>query len=170
MSSLKEFLNLLKRQKAFSEYIIKKLYNEYVSLGSIEAPVLRKLAYEFSDADYSLIKLFEAILKTKVFWDQSSQLSLIKSPLEAIVGTSRTLNSYGKGLSERSYLQTIDAMLRDLGQNLLDPPSIDGWPTGTEWLSGQKIDLRSAYLKSYLFLKTSKDEKNFRVPSMRGRI
>ena len=163
VSSLKEFLNLLKRQKAFSEYIIKKLYNEYVSLGSIEAPVLRKLAYEFSDADYSLIKLFEAILKNKVFWDQSSQLSLIKSPLEAIVGTSRTLNSYGKGLSERSYLQTTDAMLRDLGQNFLDPPSIDGWPTGTEWLSGQKIDLRSAYLKElFIFEKSIKTKKNFR--------
>jgi len=163
VSSLNEFLNLLKKQKAFSEYIIKKLYNEYVSLGSIETPVLRKLGYEFSDADYSLIKLFEAILKNKVFWDQSSQLSLIKSPLEAIVGTSRVLNSYGKGLSERSYLQTTDAMLRDLGQNLLDPPSIDGWPTGTEWLSGQKIDLRSAYLKElFIFEKSLKTKKNFR--------
>ena len=163
VSSLKEILNLLKRQKAFSEYIVKKLYNEYVSLSPIEAPALRRLSYEFSESDYRLIKLFEAILKSKAFWNQSSQLSLVKSPLEAIVGASRTLNSYGKGLSERSYLQTTEAILSDLGQNLLDPPSIDGWPTGTEWLSGQKIDLRSAYLKEmFIFERSIKTKKNFR--------
>ena len=26
--------------------------------------------------------------------------------------------------------------------NLFDPPSIDGWPSGMEWLTGQKIEKR----------------------------
>ncbi|MBV9333164.1 MAG: DUF1800 domain-containing protein [Candidatus Eremiobacteraeota bacterium] len=83
---------------------------------------------------YELAPVLGVLLASNVFYSERSYRALVKSPVEFVVGTYKTL-----GLSE------IGAMaipsLAQMGQRLFFPPSVAGWPGGKNWLtSGTMID------------------------------
>jgi hypothetical protein len=59
-------------------------------------------------------------------------MAKVKSPTELVVGTVRLTGSYGTTLTYSSRLQAATAIM---GQQLLDPPSVEGWHTGGEWIT-----------------------------------
>ena len=81
--------------------------------------------------------MLRGVLKLKSFWN--NKLSLIKSPLELFYGTARTFNVSGKEVQDHyNLIQSMELT----GQDLFNPPNIAGWPSGREWISGQKLNLR----------------------------
>ncbi|MDP6585793.1 MAG: DUF1800 family protein, partial [Anaerolineales bacterium] len=64
-----------------------------------------------------------------------------KSPAELIIGTLRSTNEYQHldGMDTSSYQIMEESGF--MGQKLLNPPSVEGWHTGEEWItSGSLID------------------------------
>ena len=54
------------------------------------------LVSTFRENDFSIVKLFEATISLKKFWDQNNRLTLVKSPIELVFGTARTIGIKGK--------------------------------------------------------------------------
>ena len=60
----------------------------------MEEPSKKELAIlvsSFRESDFSIIKLFETTISLKKFWDEDNRLTLVKSPIELVFGTARTL-------------------------------------------------------------------------------
>ena len=136
-----EFFELLKNHPSFGEFIAKKFYKEYVEL---EEPSKEDLAYlvtYFKKSNFEIPEMVRATLYLKKFWD--NKLSLVKSPLDLFYGTARTLNYSG---FNNDHVSLIDNM-EESGQKLFNPPNIAGWPSGKEWLGGQKLEKRINLLK-----------------------
>jgi len=148
VKSTEKFFEVLQEQDAISNFIASKFYKEFISLDEIKNLDLKKISGRFEKSDYDIITLFEAVISSRVFWENSTNLTLIKNPKELVIGTARTLNTYGEPQRKRDFIRKTNNVLSDLGQNLFDPPSIDGWPTGIEWISGQKIDQRAKVLNN----------------------
>ena len=137
----KDFFKLLKNHPSFGEFIAKKFYKEYVEL---EEPSKQDLAYlvtYFKKSNFEIPEMLRATLYLKKFWDK--KLSLVKSPLDLFYGTARTLNYSG---FDNDHVSLIDNM-EESGQKLFNPPNIAGWPSGKEWLGGQKLEKRINLLK-----------------------
>jgi hypothetical protein len=109
--------------------------------------------------EQSILTLLESIISSKEFWNTSGQLTLIKSPLDLFAGTSRTLNTAGRDPISMNYWPFISTIMKGFDQDIFDPQSIDGWPTGKEWLQGNTIDRRSGELKR-VFLSEPKVSDN----------
>ena len=84
-------LILLISHPAFGEFISKKFYKEFVDLNDPTTQDLAILVSTFRKYDFNIIKLFEATISLKKFWDQNNRLTLVKSPIELIYGTARTI-------------------------------------------------------------------------------
>ena len=154
------FVQSLKQHPAYGNYIIQKFYNEYVALTDVQPKELRRFKRIFAKNNYNILALFEAIISSNEFWELSGQLTLVKSPLDLFAGTARTLNSTGNTPLDFRYWPRINSLMRTFSQDLFDPESIDGWPTGKDWVQGSALDRRSTELIN-LFL----DEKsNFSNP------
>lgn len=144
------FVDDLDKHSAYGELIIKKLYKEYVTLSEPSTQDMRMLKARFIQHNSDIISLLEAIISSKTFWTYDRELTLIKSPLGLFAGTARTLNSSGNFPVDFWYWQIQSSILDQFGQSIINPPSIDGWPKGKEWLQGQSIDRRSQELaKNY---------------------
>ena len=73
------------------------------------------------------------LLTTDAFWAEGNRGSLIKSPVDLVVGTVRQFAF--------SYSDVMPFVLKtaQLGQNLLMPPNVKGWPGYTDWINATTL-------------------------------
>ena len=145
--TIDEIVDLLLNHPKLSDLIGRKIFKEYVSL---EQPSQKSLDYiksEFYYNNFEISYLLKAVLETTEFWKANNRLGLVKSPVDIIFGTVRTLESTGNaGLNDSKLLYAIS----ELGQDLIDPPNVSGWPGGLKWLDGNAIEKRNEILaKTY---------------------
>ena len=156
-----EFIDLAVKHPAFGEFIAKKFYNEYVKLGEPNSDDIAILVTTFKKYNFNIIRLFEATISLKSFWNKQNQLTLIKSPIELIYGTARTLGVEAwKNQKDISWLVSLTG---DFGQDLFNPPNIAGWPTGKQWLAGQFLEKRMSRLQNHFSKPTISINSNSQI-------
>lgn len=156
-SSVESLVYSLDNHNGYGDFIIKKLYQEFVELEQPSPKDLRKIRTSFLRSDSDLVDIFESIISLKSFWDLAGQMTLIKNPLDLYAGTSRTLNFTGKYPYNYLYWSLVNKQISELEQSIFDPPSIDGWPTGRDWIQGQDIDRRAVALGNFFPEELTKD-------------
>jgi hypothetical protein len=65
------------------------------------------------------------------FRSESVYFGKVKSPVEHVIGTMRTVKDF---TFPKLGLREIALECRYMGQDLLNPPSVEGWHTGKEWI------------------------------------
>ena len=101
---------------------------------------------------YEIKALLSAVLTSEAFWAQRNKGTLIKSPIEILVGTVRMIPY------PRESITAMVNLCRLLGQELFDPPNVKGWQGGEHWISTQTLLVRTSYLT-----KLSRGDLNQRV-------
>lgn len=114
------------RHDSFKYFVPQRLYRELVGLDPTPA-VLRSLGGEFGSSG-NLGAVVAAIARRPEFLSDDAVNSRVKSPVELVLATIRTL-----GLQDLPRLG-LPWILWELGQHPFHAPNVDGWPSGTDWL------------------------------------
>ena len=146
IENLDQFFLLLESHENYGDFIIEKYFNEYIALGEPPEDFITSIKPQFRNSDFDLVKLFELIISSKDFWGEETVLNLVKSPFEIMVGTARTLNSSGSIPYDFRFINRLTKAMSEMNQNLTEPPNIEGWKTGLEWLDGNQLTLRADLL------------------------
>ncbi|MCE2517031.1 MAG: DUF1800 family protein [Alphaproteobacteria bacterium] len=141
--SIDEFMDILIAHPEFGAYIARKFFEEYVALDDPTSEELAILVSRFRQSDFDIPAMLAATLSLPRFWDDNNRLTLVKSPVDLVYGTARTLGSARTNTTHQQLLLNI----RKLNQNLFNPPNIAGWPTGRQWIGGQNIEKRIKMLR-----------------------
>ncbi|MBK34160.1 MAG: hypothetical protein CME26_01360 [Gemmatimonadetes bacterium] len=132
--------NIIFDQPATAEFICRKLYREFVYAHPDEN-IVRELAHIMRDNNYELKPVVQTLLLSAHFFDASTIGARIKSPVELVAGTARTLGlSVAVGGHVGADFLTDQAEL--LGQHLLDPPNVNGWTGHRTWISTATLPKR----------------------------
>ena len=86
--------------------------------------------------------LLNDVLSSNEFWAPKNRGALIKSPLDLVIGTLKTLDLEDKNLP----LPSISNSLRRMGQDLYSPPNVKGWPGGVAWVDDVTLPVRQQFL------------------------
>jgi hypothetical protein len=81
-----------------------------------------------------------ALLLSDAFWAPDHRGTLVKSPVELVVGTLRQLE-----VAPGSALPFAVAS-SGMGQNLFSPPNVKGWPGGETWINSNTLLARKQFL------------------------
>jgi uncharacterized protein (DUF1800 family) len=121
-------LDIMLEQPAAARFIVGKLWKEFVSPTPEPAQVDR-IASRFRASGYDISVVLNELFLSDAFWAPSSRGTLVKSPVDLVVGTVRQFDF--------SYTDVTPFALRaaQLGQNLLVPPNVKGWPGQNEWIN-----------------------------------
>lgn len=127
-----DVLDILLAQPATAEFIVGKLWREFVSLQP-DAPEIKRLAAVFRASNYEIKPVLRALFVSDAFYAKQNQASLIKSPVELLVGAARQFQ-----------IQDLDPRLfalagRQLGQDVFAPPNVKGWPGGEDWINSTTL-------------------------------
>jgi uncharacterized protein (DUF1800 family) len=131
---------ILLKQPACAEFLCGKLFRYFVS--DTETPsekLLAPLAAAFRDSGYQVEKPVEMILRSNLFFDQSTQRKRVKSPVEFAVGTIRALEILNPTVATPALAESCERM----GQNLYSPPSVAGWDGGPGWINSTAMLARA---------------------------
>ncbi|HYL26354.1 MAG TPA: DUF1800 family protein, partial [Candidatus Nitrosotalea sp.] len=92
---------------------------------------------------YELTPILSALFASNVFYSPRAYRALVKSPVEFVVGTHKTL-----GLPEIASM-SLPALVQ-MGQTLFFPPNVAGWPGGQNWLTSGTMVARQNFLTRLL--------------------
>jgi len=138
-----EVLDLLLRQPATAKFIAGKLWREFVS-PTADPDAVREIAGRFRASGYDIRAALRALFSSRAFWAAENRGTLVKSPVDLVVGTLRTLD-----------IACADALplafaVRQLGQDLFAPPNVRGWPGGDAWIDASTLPARRQFLNRLL--------------------
>ncbi|MSP21005.1 MAG: DUF1800 domain-containing protein [Alphaproteobacteria bacterium] len=136
-----DILDVVLQQPRVAEHITEKLWREFIS-DTPDAAEVRRLAAIFRDGRYEVRPLLEAMLNSDAFRARDAHGTMVKSPVDLVVGTFRLI-----GATPREP-RLLTALGRNLGQDLFDPPNVKGWPGGEEWVDTANLPARHAFLFS----------------------
>ena len=129
---------ILARPQAAS-FVTAKLWREFVGADPDPAEVTR-IARVFRDRDYDIAAVLRELLLCDAFWAADNRGTLVKSPVELVVGTLRQL--------ELTPPQSVAFAVASagMGQNLFSPPNVKGWPGGEAWINSSTLLARKQFL------------------------
>jgi uncharacterized protein (DUF1800 family) len=128
-------LNIILEQKATAKFITTKIYKFFVN-ENIDEVIVNKLSDSFYQSNYDIKKLMMDIFSSSWFYDQKNIGNRIKSPIELMAGMMRTLPMNIQNPENLIVYQKL------LGQMLLYPPNVAGWPNGKSWIDSSTLMLR----------------------------
>jgi uncharacterized protein (DUF1800 family) len=134
-----QVLDILLAQPQTSEFIVRKLWREFVSPDPDDAEV-RRIARLFRDSGYDIKTAMQALLTCDAFYAPANRGTLVKSPVELVVGTLRQFD-----LHPADPLPFAVAAA-GMGQNLFSPPNVKGWPGQDAWINSSTLLARKRFL------------------------
>ena len=156
-------LDIILAQPAVSEFIVRKLWREFVSPTPDDARV-KWIAAQFRASGWNIAQPVRLLLLQPEVIVRDEDNALVKSPAELVVGLVRQ--------SGGELQQPIAAAvaLAGMGQNLFSPPNVRGWPGGEAWINTQTLLARKQFLERSLSGKPSAETamKDSTAPAMKA--
>jgi uncharacterized protein (DUF1800 family) len=91
---------------------------------------------EYFRSNYDIRSMLRVLFNSDFF--KNSRFQRVKSPAEVVVGTMRLVRDF---TSPKLGLHPLANNIRYMGQDLMNPPTVEGWHTGKEWIdSGTLVE------------------------------
>ncbi|WP_343643120.1 DUF1800 domain-containing protein [Chryseobacterium sp.] len=130
-----DVLNIILEQKTTAQFITTKIYKFFVN-EKVDQDIVNTLSTNFYHSGYDIKKLMTEIFLSTWFYDQKNIGNRIKSPIELMAGMMRILPMHIQNPENLIVYQKL------LGQMLLYPPNVAGWPNGKAWIDSSTLMLR----------------------------
>lgn len=138
-----DIVKIILEQRRVAETIAEKLWREFVS-DTPDPQELGRLARVFREGNYEIRPLMQALLTSSAFLDPKVRGTLVKAPVELLVGTVR---QFRIAVADERNLVRAGTFL---GQDLFDPPNVKGWPGGKTWITSSTLLARYQVLERLL--------------------
>lgn len=121
-----EMLDIILERPEAPRYLAARLW-AFFGAGEPAPELIDGLARTLRESGFEMKPALRQLFRSRAFFATAGQR--IKSPVDLIVGLYR-----GTGLSSDGALG-LPFAAQSLGQSLMDPPNVKGWPGGTEWIT-----------------------------------
>jgi len=125
-----DIIDIICDQPATAWFIASKLYSFFVA-DTPDEGAIQELSDQFRRSNGHIGQVMRTLFLSGFFRSESVRFARVKSPAELVVGTARLSGSH------RFPDWTIVNLAQDasfMGQEILNPPTVEGWHTGTEWV------------------------------------
>jgi len=141
-----DIINIVAKQAGTARFISRHLYNFFVS-DEPQVPAwqntppgdpatIKSLEDEYFRTNYDIRSMLRVLFKSDAF--KNSRFTKVKSPTETVVGTMRLVGDFKM---PKPGMNAMSLNIRYMGQDLMNPPTVEGWHTGREWIdSGTLVE------------------------------
>ena len=124
-----DVIDIIARQPAAGAFIGRKVYNFFVS-DTPDESAQAELAQAYFDSGYEIRGVLHHLFHAD--WFKEARFEKVRSPAETVA---TTVKLAGLFQSSREYgLMKLPRVSEGMGQTLLNPPTVEGWHTGSEWI------------------------------------
>jgi uncharacterized protein (DUF1800 family) len=143
-----DIVGIICKQPATARFVSRKLYDWFVA---DEPPVpawrlqpprdieaIKVLEKAYFDSGYKISAMLLALFTSDFFKAEAAHFAKVKSPADVVIGTMRMVQDHTE---PKPGLWKVAMEPVYMGLDLLNPPTVEGWHQGPEWInSGSLID------------------------------
>jgi uncharacterized protein (DUF1800 family) len=141
-----DIIDIICKQPATARFISRHLYNYFVAdepqvpawqhVPPQDPELIKALEEEYFRSGYEIRSMLRLLFNSDSF--KKARFAKVKSPSEVVCGTLRLVGDFTQP-KPRFYDPALE--IRYMGQDLLNPPTVEGWHTGKEWIdSGTLVE------------------------------
>ncbi len=142
-----DIIDIIVEQEATARFIARHLYNFFVAdepqvpAWSVEPPqdpdAIDSIVKTYFDTNGDMTAIMRELLNSDYF--KQARYKRVKSPTELVAGVLKLGGTFG---FPRPGMLKYTASTTLMGQQLLNPPTVEGWHTGREWIDGGTLNER----------------------------
>ena len=136
-----DIVDIVVKQPATAQFLARHLYSFFVAdepqvpSWNINPPndpdAVDQLVAAYDESDGNLRVMLRVLFNSDFF--KNARFARVKSPAELVVSTVRLAGNYQ---NPRPGFNSLAMECNWQGQELLNPPSVESWHTGSEWIDG----------------------------------
>lgn len=137
-----QIVDIICKQPATARFVARHLYHFFVAdevpvpqwpyVEPREPEAIELMAQAYFDSGYRIDAMLRAIFKSDAFKSERARYARIKSPAELVVGVLRMAGGWDWPTMECYQAAQV---CNYAGQALLNPPSVEGWMGGPDWIN-----------------------------------
>jgi uncharacterized protein (DUF1800 family) len=150
-----DIINIIAKQPATARFVSRHLYNYFVAdepqvpawqhTPPRDPEAIRMLEAEYFRSNYDIRSMLRLLFNADFF--KNARFAKVKSPAETVVGTTRLVGDFA---FPRPGFNALTLTIRYMGQDLLNPPTVEGWHTGREWIDSGTLVERINFTADYM--------------------
>ncbi|PKB70713.1 MAG: hypothetical protein BZY87_09320 [SAR202 cluster bacterium Io17-Chloro-G6] len=141
-----DIIEIIVKQPSAARFIARHLYNFFVAdepqipawqgTPPRDMNAIKEMEDAYFESNYNLTAMLRVMFNSD--WFKNARFEKVKSPAETVAGTMRLVKDF---TSPKPGLHPIAMEIRYMGQDLMNPPTVEGWHTGQEWIdSGTLVE------------------------------
>ena len=144
-----DIIDIIVKQPATARFVSRRLYQFFVSehVGDEGERLIDDLVESYFRSAYEIRSMLRTLFSSEHFKSDTVRFRQVKSPTELVVGTLRLAQAI-----RWPTLEVREAAMAAgyMGQQLFNPPSVEGWHEGEEWVDSgamvERVNFSSRYL------------------------
>ena len=135
-----DIIDIIVRQDAAAQFICTRLFQFFGADDVTEEAhqVVEAMIRSYHDSRYEIRSVLRTLFTSDYFKSDRARFARVKCPAELVVGAARLAGSYR---TPTFGIEKIAANTLYMGQGLLQPPTVEGWHEGMEWIdSGSMME------------------------------
>lgn len=152
-----DIIDIILEEPVTARFIARHLYNFFVA-DEVQVPswndepprnpeAVQAIADAFVSSNFDIRATLRFIFTSDFFKDEAIWFQKVKNPAEIIAGATRLVGDYQEPKPGVMHLALETGYQ---GQELINPPSVEGWHTGSEWIDTGALVRRVNFVSSLL--------------------
>ena len=150
-----DVIDIICQQPATARFLSRHFYDYFIADEAqvpswMDTPprdpdTIKMLEDEYFRSNYNIRSMLRVLFNSDAF--KNARFSRIKGPIETVIGTLRLVGDWS---TPKPGFEAIFEEMKHMGQEILNPPSVEGWHTGKEWIDGGTLVRRINFIADYV--------------------
>ncbi len=135
-----EIVGIICKQDATARFICTRLFQFFAAdeINEEGEAAIEQMMASYFESDFEIRAVLRTLFNSEYFKSEAARYSRVKAPVETVVGAVRMAGTYRQptlGVNQ------LASQAFYMGQGLLQPPTVEGWHEGVEWIdSGSLVE------------------------------
>ncbi len=135
-----DIIQIIAKQDATAEFICVRLFQFFAAdeVTGEGRRTINAMKETYFESGYEIKNVLRTLFNSEYFKSNEARFARVKGPVELVVGAIRTAGSYQ---TPTLGIERVSNNMLYMGQGLLQPPTVEGWHEGVEWIdSGSLVE------------------------------
>ena len=133
-------IEIIARQETTARFISTRLFQYFAADEPDDEgkQLIETMMQSYFESGYEIRSVLRTLFNSDYFKSEKARYARVKGPAELLIGAIRQAGSYR---SPTLAILDLSKQVTYMGQALLNPPSVEGWHEGSEWIdSGSLVE------------------------------
>ena len=135
-----EIIAIIVKQDSTARFLATRLFQFFGAdeVNEDGEKVIDEMMATYFSSGYEIRDMLRTLFNSEFFKSEEARFARVKGPVEMVVGAIRMAGNYQK---PSLGIENVSRTMLYMGQGLLQPPTVEGWHEGVEWIdSGALVE------------------------------